>query len=90
MTVLWLDEAKNDLEQIMIYIAQRCPATAYELNQTIIKYADILENNSSIFKRGRVAGTREVVAHPNYILTYGITTENIVILNVLHARQQYP
>lgn len=90
MMVLWLDEAKEDLEKIIQYIAQRNPVAAYDLNQTIIKYADMLETNGLIFKRGRVAGTREVVAHPNYILTYRITQENIEILNVLHARQQYP
>lgn len=90
MIVLWLDEAKEDLEEIIQYIAQRNPIAAYELNQTIIKSADMLENNAFIFKRGKVNGTRELIAHPNYILIYHITPERVEILNVLHARQQYP
>lgn len=31
-----------------------------------------------------------LVSHPNYILVYRHTVLAIEILNVLHARQQYP
>lgn len=42
------------------------------------------------YRPGRVAGTREWVAHPNYIVVYRVGGESIRILNVLHARQEYP
>jgi len=45
--------------------------------------------NPYLYRSGRVAGTREAVVHPNYILVYRVT-ETIEILAVLHARQRYP
>ena len=39
---------------------------------------------------GLVAGTREIVVHPNYVVIYRVTISSIEIINVLHSRQQYP
>ncbi len=39
---------------------------------------------------GRVAGTREWVVHPNYIMIYRLSRTHIIILRFLHARQLYP
>ena len=45
--------------------------------------------NPYLYRPGRIAGTREAVVHPNYILVYRVTG-TIEILAVLHARQRYP
>jgi len=37
-----------------------------------------------------VAGTREAVVHPNYILIYRVLDDRVEVVNVVHARQQYP
>jgi toxin ParE1/3/4 len=39
---------------------------------------------------GRIPGTREIVAHPNYLVVYRVASTSIQVLRVLHARQQYP
>ena len=43
-----------------------------------------------LFRTGRVSGTREIVAHPNYVLIYCVTAKRIEVMDVLHSRQQYP
>jgi toxin ParE1/3/4 len=43
-----------------------------------------------MYRAGRVAGTREAVLHPNYILVYRVATDTIEVVRVLHARQRYP
>ncbi|WP_307139206.1 type II toxin-antitoxin system RelE/ParE family toxin [Duganella sp. Leaf61] len=42
------------------------------------------------YRPGRVAGTREIVVHPNYIVVYQVCPNVIEIIAVLHSRQQYP
>ncbi len=49
-----------------------------------------LAEHPYLFRPGRVPGTRELVAHPNYIVIYRVTPEHVEIVRVLHARQQYP
>ena len=39
---------------------------------------------------GRIKGTRELVAHPNYLLFYRIKHNRVEILRVKHAAQQLP
>ena len=43
-----------------------------------------------LFRLGRVSGTREHVAHPNYIVVYRVGNDVIDILRVLHSLKQYP
>lgn len=33
--------------------------------------------------------TREIVAHPNYIVVYRVLPDRIQVVEVLHSRQQY-
>ena len=43
-----------------------------------------------MYRSGRVPGTREAVAHPNYILIYKVGADAVEIVNVIHSRRQYP
>ncbi|SCC95931.1 protein of unknown function [Thiomonas sp. X19] len=38
--------------------------------------------NPYLYRAGRIPGTRELVAHPNYIVVYQVT-ERLEVLNVL-------
>ena len=89
-TVRWSDEATTDLVEILDYIEQRNTAAAQSLQAAIIQSAENLPLVPYLFRPGRVAGTREHVVHPNYIVVYQVGDEVIDILRVLHSRQQYP
>ncbi len=39
---------------------------------------------------GRVKNTRELVAHPNYIVILKEDVMTVRVLNVVHARKKYP
>jgi toxin ParE1/3/4 len=43
-----------------------------------------------MYRAGRVAGTREALVTPNYLVIYRVTANAIEILAVKHTRQQYP
>ena len=90
LPVVWLDVALQDLKAITEFIAESNPAAAQHLVDRLIEDADSLGILPVQYRRGRVAGTHELVSHPNYILVYRHTVRAIEILNVLHARQQYP
>ncbi|HWT69682.1 MAG TPA: type II toxin-antitoxin system RelE/ParE family toxin [Pseudomonas sp.] len=89
MLVEWRPEARAELRQILIYIADRNLAAADELQQAIEIATSALPEHPYLYRFGRLSGTREIVVHPNYLVVYQIT-DRIEIVSVLHARQQYP
>lgn len=90
LPVSWSAEALADLEQILGYIAERNPAAADRLLAIAADTAERLSEHPYLYRPGRVAGTREAVIHPNYIIVYRVGPSVVDILSVLHARQAYP
>jgi len=88
--IVWRPAAREDLETIVRYIAARNPQAARRMKALIEDAVRPLAVHPTLFRPGRVPGTRELVAHPNYIVVYRVTYQDVEILNVLHARQQYP
>ena len=90
LPVVWLDGALQDLQAITEFIAEFNPIAAQQLVDRLTEDADSLGILPVRYRRGRIAGTHELVCHPNYILVYRHTVVAIEILNVIHARHQYP
>jgi toxin ParE1/3/4 len=90
LSLVWRATALDDLRQIISYIARRDLAAAERLRDAIEAIAERLPEHPFMFRPGRVAGTREAVVHPNYILVYQVTGEAVEIVNLVHARQAYP
>lgn len=90
LPVEWRDEARGDLRQIISFIAERNPEAAERLRAAIEHAAEGLPAFPYMYRPGRVAGTREVVVHPNYILIYRVGIDRIEIVSVIHARRNYP
>lgn len=90
MVLFWTPEAIQDRTDIYEYIELDNPAAAIALDELIAKMADSLIHHPGLGKPGRVAGTRELVAHQNYLLIYDTVGELVRVLRVLHAARQWP
>jgi addiction module RelE/StbE family toxin len=87
---VWKPAAIDDRRGIIDYIAQDNPMAAVEIGDCLIDMAAKLDQNSKLGRVGRVKGTRELVAHPNYILIYRIAGKIVEVLRVKHAAQKWP
>lgn len=76
--------------QIIRYIANEDPKAARQLKERLESVVLPLAEHPYLYRFGRVPGTRELIAHPNYILVYRVAADAVEVVNVLHARQQYP
>jgi toxin ParE1/3/4 len=90
LNLIWRQSARSDLRAIVTYIAERNAPAAQQIKDAIEACAERLSEHPFLYRRGRLAGTREAVVHPNYVLIYTVGAEGVEILNVVHARQQYP
>jgi plasmid stabilization system protein ParE len=76
--------------EILDYIEQRNATAAQNLHAAIVQSAENLPLMPYLFRTCRVAGTRELVVHPIFIVVYQVGSDMIDILRILHSRQQYP
>jgi toxin ParE1/3/4 len=87
---VWRPTAIADRKSITAYIAQDNPRTAIELGDMLMQKAEQLDQHPTLGRAGRVKDTRELVAHPNYILIYRIVGKAVEVLRVKHAAQKWP
>lgn len=90
MILVWTRTAAADRREIRAYIAQENPAAAVALDELFSEKASRLVDHPSIGRPGRIAGTRELVLHQNYILVYDVIDDQARVLRVLHASRQWP
>lgn len=90
LPVLWNDDALNDLAEIIVYISVRNPFAAQRVKTAIETTGEKIGLHPMTYRSGRVAGTRECVVTPNYILIFRVERDAIRIVNVQHASRQYP
>ncbi|NWO09746.1 type II toxin-antitoxin system RelE/ParE family toxin [Chromohalobacter salexigens] len=89
LLIHWHDGAIADLIELITYIAERDPQAAQRLRTRLeVAIASVAEY-PYLHQVGRVPGTREIVAHPNFIVVYQVT-DRIEVTSVVHARQNYP
>lgn len=90
MKLLWTLPALKDRRAIRDYIARDNPAAAVALDALISKKSSSLIKHPSLGRPGRVAGTRELVVHAQYILVYDVLENDVRLLRVMHSAMQWP
>ena len=90
LPVFWRASARANFASIIRFIANESPLAAHRMRALIENSVLPAAEHPYLYRTGKVPGTREIIAHPNYIVIYRVTAERIEIVNVLHARQEYP
>lgn len=89
MAVKWLKVALENMAMIADYIAQDKPDRAASFVQEIREKTLVLAEFPSVGRAGRVAGTRELIAHKNFLVIYRVKGTNIEIIRVRHVAQKH-
>jgi toxin ParE1/3/4 len=92
--VQFLKEAMDDLEEIVLYIAQNSKTAALKMHDEIVQKASGLSLFPKIGRpvpdvKMKNAGYRMLLIKP-YIAFYKIIDENIFIYRVVHGASNYP
>jgi addiction module RelE/StbE family toxin len=87
----WRQQAIDDLVEIVEYIAEDNPDAAQALKDEIEEKAAKLPDHPKPYRPSpRVKGMRELVAMDNYIVLYRETLALVEVVNMFHARRQWP
>ena len=90
MKLVWTLLAREDRKAIREVIAADNPSAALDLDELLSEKAARLLDHPALGRPGRLQGTRELIAHRNYILIYDVVGDLVRILRVLHAARQWP
>jgi len=82
--------ALEDRAAIMTFIATDNATAAVELDLEFEAKAEIARQRPTLYKPGRVTGTREIVVRPSYVMVYRVLPDAVEVLRVLHAAQRWP
>jgi plasmid stabilization system protein ParE len=90
MKVLRKPQYWESLQAIEDYIAHDDPSAGIDLWLSIDDQVSLLADPNFPRRRGRVAGTFELVVHRNYVVILAQTLDTVTVLEVLHAAMKYP
>ena len=90
-TVRWTTTAADDLAHIVEYIRQDNPAAARRVAQTIYRAIARLGRHPYAGRIGLAENTRELVFSPwPYIAVYELVGDQVQVLRIRHAAQNWP
>ncbi|MEX3614762.1 MAG: type II toxin-antitoxin system RelE/ParE family toxin [Burkholderia gladioli] len=91
LPLVWRASARDDLRQIVTYIARENPGAAQRMKGLLETSVLPVAEHPYLYRQSeRVSGLREIVAHPNYLVLYLVTATCIEVVNVVHARREFP
>jgi toxin ParE1/3/4 len=89
MIVRWSPTALRDLESLHEYVAADSRPAAATTVERILSGIDALSRHPEMGRKGRVAGTRELIVTP-YIVAYRIKHGALEIVAIVHAARRWP
>lgn len=92
MNVFWLQDALDDLDNNIDYIAQRNPSAAVDQDALITEQVSALAEFPEMGRTGRMKSTRELVIQGTpFIAVYRVKKrfKLIEVIRVLHGNQQW-
>ena len=91
MRVRWTSDAANDLARIVERIREDNPTAAQRVARTIYRAVAELRKFPRLGRPGLVESTRELVFPPwPYIAVYEIIGDQVNVLRIRHASQDWP
>ncbi|MBP7814746.1 MAG: type II toxin-antitoxin system RelE/ParE family toxin [Phenylobacterium sp.] len=91
MKVIWASSARDDVNSIVLHIAEDNVDAALRMGDRIESAVGRLDSISLRTRRGRVDGTRElVVTGTPYVVVLAITDDVVGVVRVLHGAQAWP
>ena len=91
VTLEWRPRALFRFDLILAEIGRHNPLAAEEFGRLIIKKLRLALTFPMLYRASsRVAGVREMVVTSNYFVPYRVTSEAIEVLDVVHARRNWP
>jgi len=88
MTVRWTPTALRDLQALHAFSADERDSAAIHMVDRILEAISALGDFPEIGRRGRVAGTRELVVPP-YVVTYRLRRGVIELLGIIHGKRRW-
>ena len=79
-----------DVEDIVVFVARDNLQGALDLEALLHSQTAQLADPNFSRRQGRVPGTWELVAHPNYVVVLQQTPTTVTVLAVLHVARQFP
>ncbi|GAB6042659.1 type II toxin-antitoxin system RelE/ParE family toxin [Endothiovibrio diazotrophicus] len=93
MSIVWTDDALDDLEEILVYYLREAgPATAAAVERRIVSgIVNLPPFPERVRESDRIPGAREVSVHGlPYIAFIRLLPSDVVVLNVVHAARKFP
>ncbi|MGV3548631.1 type II toxin-antitoxin system RelE/ParE family toxin [Rhizobium sp.] len=88
--IAWSDAARDELKELIRYIAGDDPRAARLVRNRIDDAVDLLAKRP-IGRPGRVSGTYEkLVLKTSYIVAYAIADRELTIVHLIHDHRDWP
>jgi len=87
----WRPRALLRFDLLLDEIGQHNPLAAEDFGRLVTKKIGLALKFPMLYRASsRVAGTREIVVTPNYLVPYRLTSEAVEVLDIVHARRNWP